>query len=35
MLDHEVNIIKKENRKSYIVDAVVATEKMKCAAFLG
>ena len=35
MLDHEVNIIEKEDRRSYVVDAVVVSEKMECAAFTG
>ena len=35
MLDHEVNMIEKEDRRSYIMDAVVVTERMKCAAFVG
>ena len=35
MLDHEGNMIEKENRRSYIVDAIVVPEKMECAAFVG
>ena len=35
MLDHEGNMIEKEDRRSYIVDAVVVLENMKCAAFVG
>ena len=34
MLDHEGNIIEKEDRRSYIVDAAVVPEKMECAAFV-
>jgi len=35
MLDHEGNAIEKEDRRSYIVDAIVVPEKMECAAFVG
>ena len=35
MIDNEGNKIEKEDRRSYIVDAVVIPEKMGCASFLG
>ena len=35
ILDHEENVIEKEDRKSYIVSAVVTQNKIKCAAFVG
>ena len=34
MLDHEGNVIEKEYRRSYIMDAVVVQEKMECADFV-
>ena len=33
MLDHKENIIEKEDRWTYVVDAVVVLENMECAAF--
>ena len=35
MLGYEGNIKWKEDRKSYVVNAVVAPEKMECTAFVG
>ena len=35
MIDHEVTITEKEDRRSCIVDAIVAPEKMECADFVG
>ena len=34
MLDHEGNMIEKEDRRSYIVDAIIVLEKKECAAFV-
>ena len=34
MLDHEGNMIEKEDGRSYVVDAVVVPQKMECAAFV-
>ena len=35
ILDHEGNVIEKEDIRSYIVDAIVVPEKMECADFVG
>ena len=35
MIDHEVNIIEKEDRKSYIACSLVVLEDIECAAFVG
>ena len=35
MLDDEGNVIGKEDRRSYVVHAVVVLENMECAAFVG
>ena len=35
MLDHEGNMIEREDKRSCAVDAVVVLEKMECAAFVG
>ena len=35
MFNNEGNIKEKEDRRFYVVNAVVTTEKMECAAFVG
>ena len=35
MLDHEGNTIEKDDRKSYLVDALFVPEKIQCADFMG
>ena len=35
MIDHEGNIIEKEDKKCYFVDALVVLEKIECESFVG